>query len=56
MQSSCNKSGRAIASVKGVVEVNTNLEKREAVVDFEEARTDIKKIRDAVRKVGYKPL
>lgn len=48
--------GRAIASVKGVVDVDVNLEKREAVVDFEETRTDLEKIRDAIREAGYEPL
>ncbi|MDY9927989.1 MAG: heavy-metal-associated domain-containing protein [Methanosarcina sp.] len=48
--------GRAIASVKGVVEVDVNLENREAVVNFEEARTDLGKIKDAIREAGYKPI
>ncbi|HIH74979.1 MAG TPA: heavy-metal-associated domain-containing protein [Methanosarcina sp.] len=48
--------GRAIASVKGVVEVDVSLEKKEAVVDFEEARTDIEKIKDAIRDAGYHTL
>jgi copper chaperone len=48
--------GRAIASVKGVVDVDVNLEKREAVVDFEETRTDLEKIRAAIREAGYEPL
>lgn len=42
--------------MQGVVEVDVNLEKREAVVDFEEARTDLGKIRDAIREAGYEPL
>lgn len=48
--------GRAIASVKGVVDVDVNLEKREAVVDFEETKTDLEKIRTAIREAGYEPL
>ena len=48
--------GRAIASVQGVVDVDISLEKREAVVDFEETRTDLGKIRDAIREAGYDPL
>ena len=48
--------GRAIASVKGVVEVDVNLEKREAVVNFEESVTDLEKIKAAVREAGYEPL
>lgn len=48
--------GRAIASVKGVVEVDVNLEKKEAVVNFEEAKTDPGKIKGAIREAGYEPL
>ncbi|WP_231589800.1 heavy-metal-associated domain-containing protein [Methanosarcina siciliae] len=48
--------GRAIASVEGVVEVDVSLEKKEAIVDFEDDRTDSGKIRDAIRDVGYEPL
>jgi copper chaperone len=48
--------GRAIASVQGVTEVDVNLEKQEAVVIFEEARTNIEKIKASVREAGYAPL
>jgi len=48
--------GRAIASVQGVTEVDVNLETKEAVVEFEESRTDLEKIKTAVREAGYKPL
>lgn len=48
--------GRAIASVRGVVEVDVNLEKREAVVNFEESMTDLEQIKAAVREAGYEPL
>ncbi len=48
--------GRAIASVKGVIEVDVNLKRKEAVVNFEESRTDMEKIKAAVREAGYKPF
>jgi len=48
--------GRAIASVEGVVEVDVSLEKKEAVVDFEDDRTNPGKIREAIREAGYEPL
>lgn len=38
------------------MDVDVNLEKREAVVDFEETRTDLGKIRAAIRDAGYEPL
>lgn len=48
--------GRAIASVQGVTEVDINLENNAAVVNFEETRTDLEKIKTAVREAGYCPL
>ncbi|RXA17811.1 copper chaperone [Methanosarcina sp. MSH10X1] len=48
--------GRAIASVRGVTEVDVNPETKEAVVEFEETRTDLEKIKAAVREAGYEPL
>ncbi|AAM32007.1 COP associated protein [Methanosarcina mazei Go1] len=38
------------------MEVDVNLEKREAVVNFEETRTNMGKIRTAIREAGYEPL
>lgn len=48
--------GRAIASVKGVTEVDVNPKTKEAVVSFEKAKTDLEKIKAAVRKAGYEPV
>jgi copper chaperone len=48
--------GRAIASVPGVTEVDVNLKRKEAVVNFEEAKTDLEKIKAAVREAGYEPV
>lgn len=45
--------GRAIASVQGVIEVDVNLETKEAVVEFEEAKTNLKKIKAIVREAGF---
>ena len=44
--------GRAIASVQGVIEVDVNLETKEAVVEFEEPKTDLK-IKAVVREAGF---
>lgn len=48
--------GRAIASVQGVIEVDVNLRKKKAVVNFEETITDIEEIKSAVREAGYRTL
>ena len=45
--------GSAIASVQGVIEVDVNLETKEAVVEFEEAKTNLKKIKAVVREAGF---
>ena len=47
--------GRAIAAVKGVTEVDVNLEKKEAVIDFEEDETNLEEIKAAIRDAGYEP-
>lgn len=46
--------GRAIASVQGVIEVDVNLETKEAVVEFEEAKTNLKKSRLLFEKQGLR--
>ncbi|MCQ1536722.1 heavy-metal-associated domain-containing protein [Methanosarcina sp. KYL-1] len=48
--------GRAIASVKGVREVDVSLENKEAVVDFEAEKTNLEEIKSAVREAGYEPI
>jgi len=50
------RAGRAIASVKGVIEVDVNLRNEEAIVNFEETITNIEEIKIAVREAGYNPL
>ncbi|MGB3857067.1 MAG: heavy-metal-associated domain-containing protein [Methanosarcina flavescens] len=48
--------GRVIASVQGVTVVDVNPGTKEAVVEFEENRTDLEEIKAAVREAGYEPL
>ncbi|HOA68767.1 MAG: heavy-metal-associated domain-containing protein [Methanosarcina thermophila] len=48
--------GRTIASVQGVTVVDVNPKTKEAVVEFEETRTDLEEIKAAVREAGYEPL
>ena len=42
--------------MQGVIEVDVNLKRKEAVVNFEESRTDLEKIKAAIREAGYEPL
>ncbi len=39
--------------MQGVIEVDVNLETKEAVVEFEEPKTDLKKIKAVVREAGF---
>jgi copper chaperone len=50
------KVGRAIASVQGVTEVDVNLKTKEAVINFEETKADMEKIKIVIREAGYEPL
>lgn len=42
--------------MQGVTVVDVNPGTKEAVVEFEETRTDLEEIKAAVREAGYEPL
>lgn len=44
---------KALSSVEGVSKTAVNLEKREAVVSFDDARTSIEKLTKASEDAGY---
>jgi copper chaperone len=46
---------KAIEGVQGVNKVDVNLESKQAVVEFDEGKTDMEKIKAAVRDTGYEP-
>ena len=46
---------KAIEGVQGVKKVDVSLENRQAVVEFDEGKTDVEKIKAAVRETGYEP-
>lgn len=48
--------GRAIASVKGVLDVDVSLGNKEATVEYDRNKTDLEEIMAAVREAGYRPL
>lgn len=44
---------KAIEDVQGVKKVDVSLENKQAVVEFDEEKTDVEKIKAAVRESGY---
>ena len=46
---------KAIEGVQGVKKVDVSLESKQAVVEFDEGKTDMEKIKAAVRDTGYEP-
>lgn len=47
---------KAIEGVQGVKKVDVSLENRQAVVEFDEGKTDLEKIKAAVQESGYEPV
>ncbi len=44
---------KALSKVDGVGKINVSLEKREAVVDFDDTKTNINKLIEATASAGY---
>lgn len=47
---------KAIEGIEGVKKVDVSLEDKQAVVEFDEGKTDVEKIKAAVRETGYEPV
>jgi len=47
---------KAIEGVEGVRKADVDLQKKQAVVEFEEGKTNPEKIKDAIKEAGYEPL
>nr|WP_048128899.1 MULTISPECIES: copper ion binding protein [unclassified Methanosarcina] len=46
---------KAIEGLEGVKKVDVSLENKQAVVEFDEGKTDVKKIKAVVQENGYEP-
>jgi mercuric ion binding protein len=44
---------KAISKVEGVSKIHVNFDKREAVVTFDDAKTDLQKLAKATEEAGY---
>jgi len=47
---------KAVEAVEGVRKAEVNLQNKQLTVEFEEGKTDLKKVKAAVREVGYEPI
>jgi len=47
---------KAIEGVQGVKKVDVSLENKQAVVEFDEGKADVEKIKAAIKETGYEPV
>nr|WP_048125117.1 copper ion binding protein [Methanosarcina lacustris] len=47
---------KAIEGLEGVTKVDVSLENKQAVVEFDEGKTDVEKIKAVVKETGYEPV
>ncbi|MCO5382843.1 MAG: cation transporter [Methanosarcina barkeri] len=47
---------KAVEAVEGVRKAEVNLQNKQLTVEFEEGKTNLKKVKAAVREVGYEPI
>jgi copper chaperone CopZ len=47
---------KAIEGLEGVKNVDVSLENKQAVVDFDEGKIDVEKIKSVVKETGYEPV
>ena len=47
---------KAIEAVEGVRKAEVDLPNKQAVVEYEEGKANLEKVKDAIREAGYEPL
>jgi copper chaperone len=47
---------KAVEAVEGVRKAEVNLQNKQVTVEFEEGKTNLEKVKAAVREVGYEPI
>lgn len=47
---------KAIEGLEGVKKVDVSLENKQAVVEFDEGKTNVEKIKAVVKETGYEPV
>jgi copper chaperone len=47
---------KAVEAVEGVQRADVNLQTKQVVVDYEEGKVNLEKVKAAVREAGYEPV
>ena len=47
---------KAIEAVEGVRKAEVDLQNKQAVVEYEEGKANLEKVKAAIREAGYEPL
>lgn len=47
---------KAVEAVEGVQGADVNLQTKQVTVDYEEGKTNLEKVRAAIREAGYEPM
>jgi copper chaperone len=47
---------KAVEAVEGVQRVDVNLQTKQVVVDYEEGKANLEKVKAAIREAGYEPV
>ena len=47
---------KAIEAVEGVQKADVNLQKKQVVVEYDERKANLEKVKAAIREAGYEPV
>ncbi len=47
---------KAVEAVEGVQKADVNLQNKQVVVEYDEGRANLEKVKAAIKEAGYKPL
>lgn len=47
---------KAVEAVEGVRKAEVNLQKKQVVVEYEEEKANLEKVKAAIREAGYEPV
>ncbi|HEY3362076.1 MAG TPA: copper ion binding protein [Methanosarcina sp.] len=47
---------KAVEAVEGVQRADVNLQTKQVVIDYDEGKSNLEKIKDAIREAGYEPV
>ncbi|MGA9187270.1 MAG: copper ion binding protein [Methanosarcina sp.] len=47
---------KAVEAVEGVQKAEVNLQKKQVVIEYEEGKENLEKVKAAIREAGYEPV